>query len=91
MLKQAVGVELSALPPGVETFAPPVAQEASLWQPAPEVILVNAPTPPSSFEPRPPRNPRASLAVTFVLLLLGLAATVAVWVQAPGFFSGRGP
>jgi hypothetical protein len=91
MLKQAVGVELSALPPGVETLAPPVAQDASLWQPAPEVILVNAPIPPSSFEPRPPRNPRASLAVTFVLLLLGLAATVAVWVQAPGFFSGRGP
>jgi hypothetical protein len=90
MLKQAVGVELSALPPGVETFEPPVARDPSLWHPAPEVIPVTAPTPPT-FEPRPPRNPRASLAVTFVLLLLGLGATLAIWAKAPGFFSGHGP
>ncbi|MCS6902099.1 MAG: hypothetical protein RMJ98_20940, partial [Myxococcales bacterium] len=59
LLKQAVGVELSTLPPGVETFAPPMAQDAPPWHPAPEVIPVHAPLPPPFFEPRPPRNPRA--------------------------------
>ena len=80
----------SALPPGVETFEPPVVQESVMEQPALEVIPVNA-LPPPSYEPRPPRNPRATLAVTFVLLLLGLGATLALWVKAPGFFSGHGP
>lgn len=90
MLKQATGIELSALPPGVETFLPPLVQELPPWQPAPEVIHIQAPSP-APLEPRPPRNPRASLAITFLLLLLGLAATLAIWIWAPSFFSGHGP
>ncbi|MCU0658763.1 MAG: hypothetical protein MUF64_26945 [Polyangiaceae bacterium] len=90
LLKQAVGVEPTVLPPGVETFGPPVVVDVEPWQPAPEVAPVKTSTP-TPYEPRPPRNPRASLLVMFLLLLVGLGLTVGVWVKAPGFFSGHGP
>jgi hypothetical protein len=89
-LKQSVGIELSALPPGVETLAPPAVVASEPWQPAPEVAPVMTPPLPS-IDPQPPRRPRSAMAVTVVLMLLGLAATLAIWAKAPGFFTGHLP
>ena len=88
-LKQAVGVELSALPPGVETLMPP----AVMWSEEPHAMaprVEQAMDPLPTYEPRPPRRPRATMVLLTLLVLVGLGAVVATWVRAPGFFLGHG-
>ena len=87
-VEQQQPVELSALPPGVETLLPPPTLElVEAHAPAPKVE--QAMREPSTFEPRPARRPRATMAVVGVLVVLGLGATVALWARDPGFFLGH--
>jgi hypothetical protein len=84
-LKRSVG--LDATPPPPETRAHAVAPRE---EPAMAPLMSPSPLPASvNDERRPPRAPRASRALMFGMLVLALGATVAVWVEHPGFFTGH--
>ena len=101
-LKQLAGLEPPPAPAGVNVDASPNAQDnwLALSAHSPSPVRSRQPRVPrstrdfeepfrASGEPRRPRAPKASLVFLSVLLLAGLALTVAVWVTHPEFFTGH--
>lgn len=91
-MKMSVGLEPTAMPPAVASFEqtplPAVTCDDAL-PPRSEGDALTDPRALPSYAPKPPRSPRLSLALMFLLLVLGLGAALLIWVMYPGFFSGR--
>ena len=89
-LKLWVGIEPTAVPPGVMTSEPPEV-ELQMMARVTEAPAMETPKAPADLIPQPPRKPRASMALSFGLFVVGLGAALWVWTSHPGFFTGHVP
>jgi hypothetical protein len=86
-LKISVGLDPTPPPPA----AAPTAIPPTVIADVPELQPSPPPGPslsPSTREMRPPRAPRTSMGIMFVMLMLALTGAIALWVKYPAFFTG---